>query len=506
VNQDDRLRILFVDAEQRVLNSLRAMFRHDYDVITASKVHEALHHLNEAPVDVVVADERLPDTTGFDLLHWIRLRSPHSARILMLNAGTQSYDPAVVRRAQLFRVLSKPCPPDVLRATVLQAGRAARLRIVHRDGRQQVPAGGEPVVTGSDDELSAPLLAPDALDRPVITADPAQPEVQSAANDAPEATPASPVTDPTEDSGLHQTLTGTYRTLNLAAAQRAAEQQAAGSADDGEGSVAQEAESTSPPPGEPVADPASESQRIRRTWSVQGITVEEEHFEDPGDTARIFAGIVDDAARQRDATARDIGIGADAESAAAAPPAPALPPEPLVDEAPQSEDHEITLAGGHAPVDVIVLSADAITAEKIRRLTIECHRIHHAPTPLSAVDQLCTVGASVLLLDAARMPKCGVTRTARLLRQVAPDLRLLVLAPAVETGYYDVLDPALGIISMIHSPLTGDQLYGAIGWCSKLPAESGDCCAPVKGVPALEHSDGSLSSRWRRVSRLWSRS
>ncbi len=61
-------RILFVDDEQRVLTSMRAMFRRDYEVHLASSGAEALALLREQAFDVVVSDQRMPGMTGVELL------------------------------------------------------------------------------------------------------------------------------------------------------------------------------------------------------------------------------------------------------------------------------------------------------------------------------------------------------------------------------------------------------------------------------------------------------
>ena len=53
-------RILFVDDEPRILVALKALFRRDYDVVTANSGPAALDILRAGDVDVVVSDQRMP--------------------------------------------------------------------------------------------------------------------------------------------------------------------------------------------------------------------------------------------------------------------------------------------------------------------------------------------------------------------------------------------------------------------------------------------------------------
>ena len=50
-----RPRLLFVDDEQRVLNSMRVMFRRKFDLYLASHGAEAVNIIKENDIDVIVA-------------------------------------------------------------------------------------------------------------------------------------------------------------------------------------------------------------------------------------------------------------------------------------------------------------------------------------------------------------------------------------------------------------------------------------------------------------------
>ena len=55
----DKVRVLFVDDEEKILNALRALFRSDYHVFTALNGTEALQLIKEHDIPVVVSDQRM---------------------------------------------------------------------------------------------------------------------------------------------------------------------------------------------------------------------------------------------------------------------------------------------------------------------------------------------------------------------------------------------------------------------------------------------------------------
>src|SRR3954468_11972189 len=117
-----RPRVLFVDDEQRLLEGIATLLRKDYDVEIATSGDQALRKLAELKnVAVVVSDFLMPQMDGATFLHEVMQRAPLSTRILLTGeAGLQGAIEAV-NKGQIFRFLSKPCPPDQLRSA-LEAG------------------------------------------------------------------------------------------------------------------------------------------------------------------------------------------------------------------------------------------------------------------------------------------------------------------------------------------------------------------------------------------------
>src|SRR5205823_12680612 len=95
---------------------------------------EALAEIEEnRTFAVVVSDMRMPGMDGAALLAEVRGLLPDAARILL--TGYADLDSALraVNQGQIFRYLTKPCPPDVLRQAVTDGVEQHRLARRSRD-------------------------------------------------------------------------------------------------------------------------------------------------------------------------------------------------------------------------------------------------------------------------------------------------------------------------------------------------------------------------------------
>jgi len=121
-----RPRLLFVDDEQRVLNSMRIMFRRQFDLFLASHGAEALDIVRDKDIDVIVADHRMPKMTGVEVLSKVRALSPRTVRILLTGYADLDAVEGSINDSEVFRFLTKPCAPQQLRETIELAAKLAR--------------------------------------------------------------------------------------------------------------------------------------------------------------------------------------------------------------------------------------------------------------------------------------------------------------------------------------------------------------------------------------------
>jgi response regulator RpfG family c-di-GMP phosphodiesterase len=119
MSNQKRSHVLCVDDEARVVEGLKLHLRKDYEVHTALGGEEGLQKLKElGSVAVVISDMRMPGMDGATFLKRVMRTYPDASRILL--TGEPGRDAAVhaVNEAQIYRFLTKPCPPDQLKAAV----------------------------------------------------------------------------------------------------------------------------------------------------------------------------------------------------------------------------------------------------------------------------------------------------------------------------------------------------------------------------------------------------
>lgn len=135
--------ILCVDDEQRVVEGLALSLRREYRVVTALSGDEGLKILREIGPDVavVISDMRMPGMDGAAFLQQAMKIAPNSSRILL--TGEPGRDAAIhaVNRGQIFRFLTKPCAPDVLKAALEAAVMQYRLANAERSIMQETLLG-----------------------------------------------------------------------------------------------------------------------------------------------------------------------------------------------------------------------------------------------------------------------------------------------------------------------------------------------------------------------------
>ncbi len=119
-------RILLVDDDARVTQALRRTLRAvvPWDVQTANSAREAIALLERESFDAVISDERMPETTGSELLREVRRRWPDTTRIILTGEASLESTIRAINEAEIYRFLTKPCRTDEIVACVEGSFRA----------------------------------------------------------------------------------------------------------------------------------------------------------------------------------------------------------------------------------------------------------------------------------------------------------------------------------------------------------------------------------------------
>lgn len=115
-----RERVLCVDDDVNVVLTVQRILSGRFDVTAVVGGAAALEALRtaDAPFAAVVADIRMPGLSGIALLQCVRQMAPATMRILLTAYPDRESVAAAAEHGDVYRVLVKPCPPDLLVSTV----------------------------------------------------------------------------------------------------------------------------------------------------------------------------------------------------------------------------------------------------------------------------------------------------------------------------------------------------------------------------------------------------
>ncbi|HYY06732.1 MAG TPA: response regulator [Candidatus Limnocylindria bacterium] len=144
-----RSRVLVVDDEMGVRESLRAILHGDCEVVTASSGHAALEVIARDPVDAMTLDLRMPDLGGIGVLERAKQIDPDLEVLIITGYG--SLDTAVQGlRLRAFDYLSKPFDSAQVRRLVARA-------IARRAAVRRMKTLPEELLSNLSHELRTPL-------------------------------------------------------------------------------------------------------------------------------------------------------------------------------------------------------------------------------------------------------------------------------------------------------------------------------------------------------------
>jgi response regulator RpfG family c-di-GMP phosphodiesterase len=128
-----KTKVLCVDDEPQVLEGLALQLRRGYEVHTATRGARGLEVLGQhGPFAVVLSDMRMPAMNGAAFLSRVRQQAPDTVRMLLTGHADLQAAIAAVNDGQVFRFLTKPCPPDQLRLSFEAATEQHRLVTAER--------------------------------------------------------------------------------------------------------------------------------------------------------------------------------------------------------------------------------------------------------------------------------------------------------------------------------------------------------------------------------------
>jgi DNA-binding response OmpR family regulator len=124
-------KIVVVDDEESIRKTFFLILNKNYKVYLAKDGEEALARFKNVQVDLVIADYRLPDMNGLDLIGALR-QSGYRGEVIMISAFAELIEPDTLSRLRISHFFAKPLDLNALNRSIdylltkddLAAGRA----------------------------------------------------------------------------------------------------------------------------------------------------------------------------------------------------------------------------------------------------------------------------------------------------------------------------------------------------------------------------------------------
>jgi response regulator RpfG family c-di-GMP phosphodiesterase len=112
------INVLYVDDESNNLIAFEANFRRNFNVFVAISSKKAKIILAKEDIHVLITDQRMPDTSGTELLADMVKKYPYQSRILL--TGFSDIDAVIdaVNKGRIFKYLTKPWDDNELRMSI----------------------------------------------------------------------------------------------------------------------------------------------------------------------------------------------------------------------------------------------------------------------------------------------------------------------------------------------------------------------------------------------------
>ncbi len=113
--------LLVIDDEPDVCDSVHDLLRREYRVLKAHSAKDGLQILQNDEVHIIMTDQRMPLTSGVELLARVKARKPQAIRMLFTGFADLESIVAAINQGHIFQFLKKPWRPEELEDAVRMA-------------------------------------------------------------------------------------------------------------------------------------------------------------------------------------------------------------------------------------------------------------------------------------------------------------------------------------------------------------------------------------------------
>ncbi len=126
-----KIKVLYIDDEKVNLLAFKSSFRRVYEVYIAENAEEGIAILKQQPIEIIIADQRMPKTTGVAFFESILDIYPNPIRILLTGYSDINAVIDAINKGKVYRYLSKPWVEQELKLIIENAHQLYHLKEEH---------------------------------------------------------------------------------------------------------------------------------------------------------------------------------------------------------------------------------------------------------------------------------------------------------------------------------------------------------------------------------------
>ena len=156
------VRVLYIDDEDHNLQAFKASFRRHYEIYTAISAAEGLKIMKNVDIQVIIADQKMPNTTGVEFFQSITETYPDPIRILLTGYTDIEALADAINHGDIYRYITKPWNDLELHNSIKNAYDAYKAKIDLRKKIAELEKTNDELnrfIYSISHELRAPLVS-----------------------------------------------------------------------------------------------------------------------------------------------------------------------------------------------------------------------------------------------------------------------------------------------------------------------------------------------------------
>ncbi len=156
------IKVLYIDDEENNLQAFKASFRRLYEIYTAISAADGLKILQNVAIQVIIADQKMPNTTGVEFFKSITETYPDPIRILLTGYTDIEALADAINHGDIYRYITKPWNDLELHNSIKNAYDAYKAKIDLRHKIAELEKTNDELnrfIYSISHELRAPLVS-----------------------------------------------------------------------------------------------------------------------------------------------------------------------------------------------------------------------------------------------------------------------------------------------------------------------------------------------------------